>query len=483
MSECGDEWCAAVERAAAGCAWADVALPELLARGGCDAALAARCADFAVTAERDRALCQPHGTPLTRADAAALALLSVRTGTPAGAAPLAAADALLAAPAATSAAPAADAAPLLCRMLAALRAVEPVRVPPRLCLCLRPAERTALAQSGRVRLTRFVFARGTSASGDDDGDTLTAVAEVAAGPVLCYDLARFALTDTGDCDLVLEPGATLVAGTPRPRLVPAPRLVLARTTDAPGAVAVATAALLAAATEADAAEADAAEADAAEAVLRVLAASGACGAMHAAALRLLDAGTDAGAEAARRVLACAADTGAHAEAQYALAVLCMRGTARTPRDPARAAALFRAAAAGGIADAYNSLAQCILTGSRSADNGGAQDAAAAAEAVRCFERGAALGSALAANNLGLCLRAGLGGPRDAERACALFAQAAAAGLPDALVHHAECLLAGTGCAPDEARALALLRRAAAAGSAPAARLLDAIAARLRDEGP
>lgn len=462
MNECEkDEWCEEVERVVGSSTkeWVSAPLKELLERAGCDAALAERCEDFAVTAERDRALCQTHNTPLTRADAAVLALCSVRTAAPS---PLAAADALLASPSSSSAS---DAAPLLCRMLAALRAVEPVLPTSlRLRLRLHPAERTTLERTGRIRLMRFVFASPvvSDEDGDDeDEDALMVETATEDSPVLCYDLTRFAFAETGDYDLVLEPGAWLIdAGantTPRLTLT---RLVLARTTDAPGAVAVATAALVLAESSGNTAER----------VLNMLARSGACEAMHNTALHLLDAGTERGVEAARRALMCAAETGGHAGAQYALAVLCLRGTARTPPDRTRAAALFRAAAEGGTADAWNSLAQCVL----------AAAPPDAAEAVRCFERGAAAGSALAANNLGLCLRAGLGAPADAARACALFAQAGAAGLPDALVHHAECLLAGTGCAPDEPRALALLRDAARAGSEPAARLLDAISARLKD---
>ena len=424
--------------------------------------LADRCKDFSVTAARDRALQQKHGTPLTPDDAAFLALFTYRTSS---FVPLDAINKFLKHPDEKER----SAALLLCRMLVALRMVEPCIVSPvkesvSLAVILYDDEKQTLTERKEVVLERFVLAKRTETTKRSDDENGCMIVKVArdddgdgSGGIVCYDLAPFTMCETNDFDLVLEPGTRLKKTEGELSLMGSQRFVLARWTDMHGVVACV------AGTEQEPVRL--------KPVLNVIAASGASGAIHETALNILE--HDGSKEKnAVVMLQCASKAGNCAEAQYTLAMLYMNGAAGLPQDPERAFSFFDSAARGGVADAYNNLAQCYMTGC-------GVDKADHAAAVCCFEKGAALGNALAANNLGLCLQNGVGTSVDHDRAFKLFTQAAETGMPDALVHLAECYLHGHGCAPDEKRALQLLHQAAESGDENARKVLDAITEHLK----
>jgi TPR repeat protein len=159
------------------------------------------------------------------------------------------------------------------------------------------------------------------------------------------------------------------------------------------------------------------------------------------------------------------------------------------RDLRAALALYRSAAARGLAEAEAALAGIARAGELGAAN--------AREALALYTSAAEKGLAVAQHNLGIMLSTGEGGappdlaaalkwfsraaeqgyapsmlavgqliehrsPADALQAVALFRRAADAGLAAAMLALGECLLAGRGVAPNAAEGAALVNRAAAA---------------------
>lgn len=140
-------------------------------------------------------------------------------------------------------------------------------------------------------------------------------------------------------------------------------------------------------------------------------------------------------------------------AQLALAQAYLDGALTAP-EPGRTETLLEAALANGMAHAG------FLRGAMAADT----DPAAA---LPWFERGAALGDAMAALSAGLALRDGVGADADAEKAAPLLRQAAEAGEREAQMALAGLYVDGTGVKRDLFAAAELYKAAAAQGDTEA----------------
>jgi TPR repeat protein len=123
------------------------------------------------------------------------------------------------------------------------------------------------------------------------------------------------------------------------------------------------------------------------------------------------------------------------------------------------AALIRAGAEAGVAEAQAVWGQMLLDGA-----GVERDQAAA---FAWFNRAAAQRHAMALNMVGRCYDLGWGVAVDKVRAAACFRSAAEAGLVEAMYNHATALALGAGVAEDRSAALGWFARAAEAGYAKA----------------
>lgn len=153
-------------------------------------------------------------------------------------------------------------------------------------------------------------------------------------------------------------------------------------------------------------------------------------------------------DALRRLTASAADGDPHAA--YHLALLYADG-AGVSADADRAEALYRQAAAAGLAEAKNDLGSFYESRERF-------DAAA-----EWYRSAADAGSALGAANLGALLLQGKGAPQDFAEAARLFRSSAKAGEPIGMYNLARLLGRGEGVALDVAEAYYWARRAEATG--------------------
>ena len=125
--------------------------------------------------------------------------------------------------------------------------------------------------------------------------------------------------------------------------------------------------------------------------------------------------------------------------------------------PESRAALVRAAAEGGVAEAQAVYGQMLLDGL-----GVAQDARAA---LHWFARAAQQQHLMAINMVGRCYDLGWGTPVDKARAAEWYKAAADRGLEWGMYNYATLLTLGEGVAEDKPAALALFRKAAALGNA------------------
>ena len=157
-------------------------------------------------------------------------------------------------------------------------------------------------------------------------------------------------------------------------------------------------------------------------------------------------------------LAVAAEAG-EMDAQYLFARACLRGEG-VPKDPAKALAWMKRAAAQGHAEALGGMGYFYAAGVAVEKN--------EEEAVRWFRQGAAKGSARAQLNLGQMLVSGKGVAKDEEEGWKWIERAAGQGLPDALYAQGEILFLGKyGQSRDETKAFPKLLEAAREGHAKA----------------
>ncbi len=129
--------------------------------------------------------------------------------------------------------------------------------------------------------------------------------------------------------------------------------------------------------------------------------------------------------------------------------------ARLSGSPAQRAALVRAAAEAGVAEAQAVYGQMLL------DDGEPR------EGLRWFSRAAGQGHVLAINMVGRCYDLGWGVPVDKARAAEWYEAAARRGLDWGMYNYATLLALGEGIAQDRPAALGWLRKAAALGNAKA----------------
>lgn len=87
------------------------------------------------------------------------------------------------------------------------------------------------------------------------------------------------------------------------------------------------------------------------------------------------------------------------------------------------------------------------------------------QALRCYRRGAELGSALSIYNVGLCYAGGWGVAQDYAQALQWYGRAAALGYPDAMNNLGKMYADGQGVSKDYCQAMQQYKRAAEAGSA------------------
>ncbi|MDB5706405.1 MAG: hypothetical protein JWN66_3521 [Sphingomonas bacterium] len=132
---------------------------------------------------------------------------------------------------------------------------------------------------------------------------------------------------------------------------------------------------------------------------------------------------------------------------------------RLSGPPGERAALVRAAAEAGHAEAQAVFGQMLLDGA-----GVAQDAPAA---LGWFVRAAAQQHLMAINMVGRCYDLGWGTAADKTRAAECYRIAAARGLDWGMYNYATLLALGEGVAEDKAAALDWLQRAATLGNAKA----------------
>ncbi|MBU3079322.1 tetratricopeptide repeat protein [Sphingomonas quercus] len=125
--------------------------------------------------------------------------------------------------------------------------------------------------------------------------------------------------------------------------------------------------------------------------------------------------------------------------------------------PERAAALLRAGAEAGLAEAQAAYGQLLLDG-----RGVRQDARAALD---WFRKAARSGHRMGMNMVGRCYEKGWGVAEDRVAAAHWYKAAAEAGLDWGMYNYGSALGLGAGVAKDEATALDWFRRAAALGHA------------------
>jgi TPR repeat protein len=130
-------------------------------------------------------------------------------------------------------------------------------------------------------------------------------------------------------------------------------------------------------------------------------------------------------------------------------------TARLAGSPEERAALIRAGAEAGVAEAQAVYGQMLL------------DAGQAAEGFGWFVKAARQGHLMALNMVGRCYDLGWGVAVDKARAAEAFRVAATRGLDWAMYNYATLLALGEGVAEDKPAALEWLRKAAALGNAKA----------------
>ena len=131
--------------------------------------------------------------------------------------------------------------------------------------------------------------------------------------------------------------------------------------------------------------------------------------------------------------------------------------AQLAHSPEAAAALLRAGAQAGLADAQALYGQVLLDG-----NGVKSDPV---EALRWFLRAAHAGHPMAMNMAGRCYDKGWGAPVDKVAAAQWFKAATKAGLDWGMYNYASALGLGAGVAQDEPAALRWFETAAALGHA------------------
>lgn len=148
---------------------------------------------------------------------------------------------------------------------------------------------------------------------------------------------------------------------------------------------------------------------------------------------------------------------APATEEEALAFTAEQLTALLNGDPAHAAAVLRALAGFGHADAQAILAQWLLDGRHVPRD--------PQEALRLFLAAAEQGHVTAINMVGRCHENGWGTPVDFFVSGNWYRQAARKGLDAAMYNYANLLQAGRGVAQDHATAIALYREAADLGHA------------------
>ncbi len=152
----------------------------------------------------------------------------------------------------------------------------------------------------------------------------------------------------------------------------------------------------------------------------------------------------------------------HAGSCYTLGTMVNQGSA-APRDPARAAQLFREACDGGSGPACHRLGTMLERG----DAGPRDDA----EARGRHERACSLGEPQGCTSLAVLLADGRGGPVDEARAVALYNQACEAHDRIACSNLGAHYDRGRGVAADPARARALHDKACGAGWIPSCAIL------------
>ncbi len=130
--------------------------------------------------------------------------------------------------------------------------------------------------------------------------------------------------------------------------------------------------------------------------------------------------------------------------------------ARLSGSPEERAALVRAGAEQGVAEAQAVLGQMLL------------DAGEARQGFAWFNKAAAQGHLMALNMVGRCYDLGWGTPIDKVRAAECFRIAAERGLDWGMYNYATALALGEGLTEDKAAALAWFEKAAAMGNAKAA---------------
>jgi TPR repeat protein len=133
--------------------------------------------------------------------------------------------------------------------------------------------------------------------------------------------------------------------------------------------------------------------------------------------------------------------------------------ARLSGPPEERAALVRAAAEAGVAEAQAVYGQMLLDGA-----GVGRDQR---EALRWFSRAAAAGHVIAINMVGRCYDLGWGVAIDKARAVEWYRAAAHRGLDWGMYNYATLLALGHGIDQDRTAALSWLRQAAALGNAKA----------------